>query len=376
MDFENEEQALAAMEADLREGVDTEELTKDDLDATNVLGDSPETEDAGDDSGDDTPGSDEGQEQQEKDKPETEDEDSDEDDDSTKKEKDDEEGEGKDNESEEDDDDDSDDDDEDDSDDDEDKDKDKDEEKPKNEIPQWLRDELDGIEGVDTSDPKKAISEIKNKYTEAVGELEKEAKANEQLIDLLDANPVVEQFLATLQKGHTPEEAIVMNLDLDDLIEMKEDPKLKEKLIEARVERKFQKEQQSNEGQKLEKNATASKENIDSFAESRNMDKEATQAFTQQLDNVLKPLSEGLVTTEMLEVFQKGLNYDKAIKEAQKKAQVQEKNKKVEKSKKKKKGDGLPDGQTRKTVTPKSKNKETFAGVPVDSFEFNQDPWL
>lgn len=239
----------------------------------------------------------------------------------------------------------------------------------------WLTEQLSDLEGFDLSDPKKAVGELKNKFLEAQTVIEEEAKANEKLIEVLDANPVVESILKNLNDGYTAEEALALNFDIDDLIEMKEDPKVKEKIIEARAERKFSAKEQEKQQEKLKENQKTSNTNLKTFAEQHNLGEDGRKDFTSKMDAVLKPLSEGLVTQEMLDVFYKGLQYESDVSEAQKKARIDEKNKKIQQSKRRKKGDNLPSGKSRKTVSNKRKSKGAIGGIPMNKLATNTDGW-
>lgn len=223
--------------------------------------------------------------------------------------------------------------------------------------PDWLNETLKDFM-VEGETPQKAVETLVNRAKELEQALQEEEEANSKLIELFDANPEIKDVVRLLNKGFSLSEALVTTLEVDELISLKNDPKAQEKLTEKRIRRELEAKQAQ---EKTESNINASKSTLDAFyAEAGYTDDAKKEQFTKQMDSLVRPLFEGLVTPELVRVIHKGLKYDSDIQQAATKAKVEATNKKVEKEVAKRKGDGLPDASSRRDTVTTKRTVEDF----------------
>lgn len=225
----------------------------------------------------------------------------------------------------------------------------------KGDIPNWITETLKEFmeEG---EEPQQAISRVTTRIKELEQELQEESDTIDRLANVFEKNPDIHEMVKMLDKGYTAEEAIVSSLDLDTLIDMKKDPNLREKLIEQKVRRELE---QKTAKERIQTNYQVSTSNLQQFYEETQMDDTGKADFSKKVDALIQPITEGLLTKELLTVIQKGLMYDNDVRKATDSGKTAGLNTNVKKEIQRKRGDGLPNAGS-KVIDSSSKGGNGF----------------
>lgn len=191
-------------------------------------------------------------------------------------------------------------------------------------------------------DVGKAITAIKDRYSEARTMLDEELEANKDLISVFGRAPEVAKITKSLLKDPelTFRQAVYQVLGTEQAVpDKKTNPEAYADYILAKKQQATEAESRKKEA---EDNIKQSEEVIQSFAKNTGLKKDETDKIMQTAHGFLKDLGRGVVSKDFLEVMRKGLNFDAEIKKTAEKAKVEGKNEAASTNKKRKKGDGLP----------------------------------
>lgn len=173
------------------------------------------------------------------------------------------------------------------------------------------------------------------------------------------ADPDIAKFIQTVGNGGSVSEA-AKNIPED----LPETDKMAYANMEAEASRRAEAAEQSMN--KLNDNLNQSKVAIEEFLNENNISKEeGNELINQFMEQVAKPISEGLLTKEALQIVAKGLCYDKHKVQWEEAGRAAGRNDKIEEDAEKfKKGiDGLP-------------NAEVQTGVKNESSDGTDNGWL
>ncbi len=173
------------------------------------------------------------------------------------------------------------------------------------------------------------------------------------------ADPDIAKFIQTVGNGGSISEA-AKNIPED----LPETDKIAYANMEAEGARRVEAAEQSMN--KLNENLNQSKVAIEEYLKENNIPKEEGEELINQfVEQVVKPISEGMLTKDTLEIVAKGLCYDKHKVQWEEAGRAAGRNDKIEEDKEKfKKGiDGLP-------------ATETQTGVKEEKGEGTDNDWL
>lgn len=170
----------------------------------------------------------------------------------------------------------------------------------------------------------------------------KNEEANQVIMDVLDAEPVLAKIIQDISIGATFREAIARHIDVEDLQAMEGDPDFESwnKNKQARQEEKAAREKW---GKDIDANREFSKAEIMEFAKENGMTPEQIISFAQGLDDMLTNLYQGKLDRGTLSRLKKAYDYDQAVADAKEEGEVSGRNQKiVSQVSTAKSGDGLP----------------------------------
>lgn len=166
-------------------------------------------------------------------------------------------------------------------------------------------------------------------------------EANSQLVAIMESDPNLAAVLRDMMKGSTFRSAIARHFDIDQLKPTEEDEDFESwgANLESRKKEKAERDAYLKE---LDDNYQYTNAEFEKFASEKGLSEEELSRFVQEVDNVMTDLYKGKVSADVLDLFHKGLVFEKALEEAASDAEVRGKNAKIEVKKEEKVGDGLP----------------------------------
>ncbi len=184
-----------------------------------------------------------------------------------------------------------------------------------------------------------------NKY------IEDTKKKDQKLVDIVNSSPDFADLMYLMGQGATYEQAhgFVMGETEEDL------DQAKDQWAKAAKERQAQKAEQQKAIQEINSNFDESFKTIDKYAKDNGLSKDDTDNLLQQIDGIVKSITEGRITPDILDKFHKGVRYEKDIQDAKDTSEVRGRNDAITQMKNKKKaekGDGLPHPDSAATGTP------------------------
>ena len=168
-------------------------------------------------------------------------------------------------------------------------------------------------------------------------------KYNKVLIEIFEQNPEALALVRMLKEGAKFHEALPYVVDPDTIVPKEGDPDYAA-WQKAKIEgEKVRKEREERAGE-VQKNLQSSYKAMDDFVAERKMGDKDREQFFNKIDDVIASLSKGVITKDILSVFEKGLSFEKAIDEQTKKAELKGRNEAIKEkvSKETKKKSPLP----------------------------------
>lgn len=176
------------------------------------------------------------------------------------------------------------------------------------------------------------LSEYKNQNSEA----------NRKLVEMLEAEPAVADFLADIIKGASIPVALSRNFDMESLTPQEGEPDYEE-WDKSKQERISNHETRRKSEQELTANKVESSKAFEAFKAKRNWTDEQLDEFVDKIDAILGDIYKGKVTVEFLESIEVAMNHDSELEATKQAALIEGKNMAIEPKKNiKPKGDGLP----------------------------------
>lgn len=167
-------------------------------------------------------------------------------------------------------------------------------------------------------------------------------EANQVIMDVLDAEPVLAKIIQDISMGATFREAIARHIDPEDLVAQQGDPDFEawEKNRTARSEELGKRKEMD---EKLAANKEMTMAEIRAFAEEHNMTPEAATDFLGQLDELFTNVYSGLIDRKTLNLLKKAIDADQMVAEAKQEGEIEGRNAKIKETiAPTKVGDGLP----------------------------------
>ena len=200
-------------------------------------------------------------------------------------------------------------------------------------------------------------------------------KDNEQVIqDILDSDKDAAAVISEMILNGTPFRAAVAKyFDPEDLVAKEGDADY-EYYQKSSDERKKMGQEFRQKGEQRRNNEKEAYDNIDKFAEKKQMDQAAKDAFIGFVNTLYNDLSALKLSMTTLEKLYKAMTFDEAVAEAAETGAIEAKNDAIEAARVRKAvntaGDGVPTpaGGSSPAPTPKPKKKTIFDDLPQRKF--------
>jgi len=159
--------------------------------------------------------------------------------------------------------------------------------------------------------------------------LENEKNVTNQLGEIIKSNPELSDVLKDMMQNKTDfMTAITTHLDIEGSKPAPGDDNY-EQYVEQKILKKQQKDQEKQRLAVLEQNKKSSAEVANSYVKEKGFDTNTRSEFFNKIDAVVQSLNQGKVDDQMLDIFFKGMNYEKDIAVAEKKGEIIGANKKI-----------------------------------------------
>lgn len=247
-----------------------------------------------------------------------------------------------------------------------------------NEIPENYKELMQTIQDIDpeakietTDDLIKYSKKIGEDYSTLKKENEENQKIYQEFLEVMENDPVSANFMNDLKNGASFEEAVMLNVDPEN-IEFDENldtEKLKERKQERQEQYKAMKERQN----EIEQNKDVSVQNIESFAKENEYDRKQMASFIDNIQNFMNDYDKGLISKEFLQVLDRAMNADAMADKKAEAARIAARNEKLAadamKKKKKQKGDGIPHLKGNNKVNEETKRDVDDWTKSIDEYE-------
>ena len=167
-------------------------------------------------------------------------------------------------------------------------------------------------------------------------------KANQKIMDALDAEPVLAKIIQDISMGASFQAAIARHIDPEDIVAQEGDPDYNawEENRKARSEEMGKRKEFAD---RLAANQEMTKAEIKAFAEENGMSNEQAIEFLGQVDELFKNIYDGLIDRKTLALLKKAVDADQMVAEAREEGQIEGRNAKIKETiAPTKVGDGLP----------------------------------
>lgn len=232
-------------------------------------------------------------------------------------------------------------------------------------------------------EPEKVSFSIGDQVFESIEQVNqhlaaKEAEYAEMQKEITEVRTFVEKIsepellsvLEYVSLGHSFRVALVKAGFDESLFDVElEDPDAKD-LVKAQIERDQAIERSRKEQEKLQKNMEASNKTLSEFQSKEGFDDTVKEKLVTKMAKFHEEVLNGVVSTEFLEIFAKGLNYEKAVEKAENKGEVKGRNEKITIERKKRQGDNIPQlGRgSQNSLPPKTSKLTNLVTIPSGSF--------
>ena len=255
------------------------------------------------------------------------------------------------------------------------------EEEEENELPENYQELVNTIKAIDPDAEIETTDDIV-KYSKKIGEdlakVKQENEANQKVyqefVEVLESDPVAANFMNDLKNGASFEEAIMLNIDPEN-IDMDDSPDL-DNLKKRKQERQQQYQAMRERQKEIEKNKETSLSNIESFAKENEYDNEQMGGFIDRIRNFMDDYDKGLISKDFLKVLDKAMNADTQAERKAEAARIAARNEKMAqdamKKKKKQKGDGLPHLKGNNKVQEEATKEKNDWADAIDQYKQSQ----
>jgi len=177
--------------------------------------------------------------------------------------------------------------------------------------------------------------------------LDQERGASDRLAAIFESNPEITAIVRALDKGASFIEALASAVDLEEAIpDPATDPQGYREYVKGRAMREVAEQQAKAERERteaeLQANQAESARVVETFVAAKKLTPEDWTKLGSQIDGFLGEAVRGRISSQLLEVFYKGLSYETATEAARQDGVVAGRNQAVSNIQKQKAGDGLP----------------------------------
>lgn len=207
---------------------------------------------------------------------------------------------------------------------------------------------------------------------EREGELKGYKDSNQKLGDMFGKNPQFAAMMNDMMKGEDATTAFIKYFGRDALDAAGDEEKMQ--MIAGANQEYLNRVSESEELRKRqEQNLQASEADLSAFQSEQGMDDEAFAKFLDAVYGVVEQGLEGRIGRDFLEVFWKGLNYEKDVQDAATTGEIEGRNQKIALENRTQKGDAVPnlsganlsrDGK--REEAPRPKKRDFFEEFPQE----------
>lgn len=183
----------------------------------------------------------------------------------------------------------------------------------------------------------------------------KEQKA--KLAEALKSDPRLASVLADIVSGKKNAAGALTRYFGKDFLNAEEGTEEYDAIVEAEKERKAEQDKAEASKKEYEANLEKSMPEVEAYCKEKGYNVE--DFLNNAWDKILQPIMSGIYTKEVLDVLDKGFNYDKDVKDALVAGEIKGKNENIHKMKAKA-GDGMPKMGGSETVVDKPKKGNSF----------------
>jgi hypothetical protein len=226
-------------------------------------------------------------------------------------------------------------------------------------------------------DSIEAVKTHLNEVAEERQTLQKEVDEIRAFVDKV-SDPELLEALSYVAKGYSFRVAMVKAGMDESIFNVDTDDEDAEDLVRAKIERKQAAENHAKEQEKLRKNMEESNKALEEFQAKEGFDDQFKNLLVSKLTKAYSEMYSGLVTTEIYEIFAKGIKYENAMKKAEEDVKtakevgkIQGMNEKIAVERKRKQGDGIPQlgrGINATEVRKTTSDLARHVSVPANSF--------
>lgn len=211
----------------------------------------------------------------------------------------------------------------------------------------------------DVSTPEKLMSSL-------LPLVENTVSLHDDLYQVVEEFPEFGDFILGLRKGYTPQQAMAMYFDIENLTppEGAED---EEAVRKAKEERRKKVEGEKTRLAKIPQNQEITSKNFNEIATELGLDEKTQKSIVDKLENILNDAKDAVISKENWLMLANGLRHEAVLSEKEKEkeaavedARVKGRNEQIEKKRASKEtGDGLPK-LTNTGAMPEKKEKDEF----------------
>jgi uncharacterized protein YdcH (DUF465 family) len=187
------------------------------------------------------------------------------------------------------------------------------------------------------------ITELATKATEYEEALAEYKQNEAKLIEIVEQVPEFETLIARLSKGDSLRTALIYaGFGPEDFEVTSEDEPDAEAVVQAKLDRKRAIAEAKKAQEEFAKNSAKSEEIIAEFQKEAGFDEKVKEQLVGEMAGFIQDATMGKLSKKHLDIFLKGINYESAVKKAEKIGEVQGLNKQIDLNRKKKSAAGIP----------------------------------
>lgn len=213
-------------------------------------------------------------------------------------------------------------------------------------LDELLREEMEGYDPEDVEGSSEMLMNYINAGRDSRG----------RMAEALNKDPRLAQVFADVAGGKRGAADAFVRYFGKDFLSAEEGSPEYEAIAAAEKERKEEMDKISARGKEYETNIAESEPKIKAWAESKGYDMD--EFLEKVWEKVVNPIVSGIYTEELLDLLDKGMNYDKDTADAMEAGKVAGRNEKIERMREEREGDGMPKNVGNGTPAESGKKKE------------------
>lgn len=231
------------------------------------------------------------------------------------------------------------------------------------------RDQLNGLlseelgEGYDPTDDE-GSAEMLSKY------ITNNRDQRQRLAEALRQDPRLAQVLADIVTGKRGAAGAMARYFGKDFLSAEEGTPEYDEIMRAEEERKEQAQAIANSEQQYQTNLEQSLPTVEQWCKQH--DYEVDDFLTRAYDSIIRPILQGMYSTQVLDLLDKGLNYDRDTKDAMKAGEIRGRNTNIAKLRENR-GDGMPKGISSTIPNDNRKRSKRGGGILGSALSIQED---